>query len=227
MFDLTSSKLLILAVVALLVVGPKDFPILLRTVGRYLGILRKHATEFRAQFDTAIREAELDQMRDEVEKMSRDIEKSVREADAKVAADLASGTQGLDEAIKLPPKRPDRVQIVEPASAATAATGSAGATSALDAASSAAPVGNEGTGTAEAIAADTGASAASASADAHTPATATPHRAETTPLPRPGAMHALSTHQAGTTSAGKAIAEPGQAAQAGAATASTAENRSS
>ena len=46
MFDITSSKLLILAVVALIVVGPKDLPILLRTIGKYLGIIRRHAAEF-------------------------------------------------------------------------------------------------------------------------------------------------------------------------------------
>ena len=56
MFDLTSSKLLILAVVALIVVGPKDFPALLRTIGRYMGMIRRQANEFRAQFDEAMRE---------------------------------------------------------------------------------------------------------------------------------------------------------------------------
>ena len=56
MFDITSSKLLLLAIVALLVIGPKDFPILLRTIGKYLGIIRGHAKEFRAQFDEMARE---------------------------------------------------------------------------------------------------------------------------------------------------------------------------
>ena len=41
MFDLTSSKLLILGIIALLVVGPKDLPILLRTIGKYMGMIRK------------------------------------------------------------------------------------------------------------------------------------------------------------------------------------------
>ena len=47
MFDITSSKLLILAIVALIVVGPKDLPVLLRTVGKYLSIVRRHAADFR------------------------------------------------------------------------------------------------------------------------------------------------------------------------------------
>jgi sec-independent protein translocase protein TatB len=41
------------------VIGPKDFPVLLRTIGKYVGIIRGHAKEFRAQFDEAMREAEL------------------------------------------------------------------------------------------------------------------------------------------------------------------------
>ena len=60
MFDITSSKLLILGIVALLVIGPKDLPALLRTIGKYMGIIKRHAADFRAQFDEAMRESELD-----------------------------------------------------------------------------------------------------------------------------------------------------------------------
>lgn len=73
MFDITSSKLLILAIVALIVVGPKDLPILLRTVGKYLGVIRRQAAEFRSQFDEAMREAELDQLKKEFENVSREV----------------------------------------------------------------------------------------------------------------------------------------------------------
>ena len=59
MFDITSSKLLILGIVALLVIGPKDLPALLRTIGKYVGIIKRQAAEFRAQFDEAMRESEL------------------------------------------------------------------------------------------------------------------------------------------------------------------------
>ena len=41
MFDFTSSKLLILGIVALLVMGPKDLPALLRTIGKYVGIIKR------------------------------------------------------------------------------------------------------------------------------------------------------------------------------------------
>ncbi|CAN1724910.1 Sec-independent protein translocase protein TatB [Hyphomicrobium sp. 1Nfss2.1] len=77
MFDITSSKLLILAIVALIVVGPKDLPILLRTVGKYLGMIRRQAAEFRGQFDEAMREAELDQLKKEFEAAAREVHGTV------------------------------------------------------------------------------------------------------------------------------------------------------
>ena len=77
MFDITSSKLLILAIVALIVVGPKDLPILLRTVGKYLGVIRRHAAEFRGQFDEAMREAELDGLKKEFDAVRREVRATV------------------------------------------------------------------------------------------------------------------------------------------------------
>jgi sec-independent protein translocase protein TatB len=97
MFDITSSKLLILAIVALIVVGPKDLPLLLRTVGKYLGVVRRQAAEFRHQFDEAIREAELDQLKKDFEAAARELHATVdsgaraieRQTDA-AAADAAA-----------------------------------------------------------------------------------------------------------------------------------------
>ena len=78
MFDITSSKLLLLGIVALLVIGPKDLPVLLRTIGKYVGIIRGHAKEFRAQFDEAMREAELSGLKKDVESIAQETEASLR-----------------------------------------------------------------------------------------------------------------------------------------------------
>lgn len=78
MFDITSSKLLLLGIVALLVIGPKDFPALMRTIGKYMGIIRGHAREFRAQFDEAMRESELDQLKKQVETVAQETEASFK-----------------------------------------------------------------------------------------------------------------------------------------------------
>ena len=96
MFDLTSSKLLILGIVALLVVGPKELPVLLRTIGKYVGIVRRHAAEFRAQFDDAMREQELAGLKAEMEKVKADVETTVTAAGRSVEADMAAATREID-----------------------------------------------------------------------------------------------------------------------------------
>jgi sec-independent protein translocase protein TatB len=58
---------LIVGVVALIVVGPKDLPILMRKVGRFIAHMRGMAAEFRASFDEMARQSELDELRKEVE----------------------------------------------------------------------------------------------------------------------------------------------------------------
>ncbi len=60
-------EFLILAAVALIVVGPKDLPILLRRIGKVIGKMRAMANEFRASFDEMARQSELDELRREVE----------------------------------------------------------------------------------------------------------------------------------------------------------------
>lgn len=100
MFDLTSSKLLILAIVALIVVGPKDLPILLRTVGKYLGVIRRQAAEFRHQFDEAIRDSELDQLKKEFDAASREVRST-----------LDAGARSIDEQIAAASVKPETAQI--------------------------------------------------------------------------------------------------------------------
>lgn len=71
MFEIGWSEILIVAVVALVVVGPKDLPVLLRTIGRYAGMAKRQFESFRAQIDTAVREADLDLVRKEMEAIRR------------------------------------------------------------------------------------------------------------------------------------------------------------
>ena len=66
MFDIAWSELLIVAVVAILVVGPKELPGMLRTLGRMLGKLRATANDFRRQFDDAVREAGGEELQREI-----------------------------------------------------------------------------------------------------------------------------------------------------------------
>jgi sec-independent protein translocase protein TatB len=96
MFDITSSKLLILAIVALIVVGPKDLPILLRTVGKYLGMIRRQAAEFRHQFDEAMRESELDQLKKEFENVSREVRATMDEGSRAIDSQIAAASTAVE-----------------------------------------------------------------------------------------------------------------------------------
>lgn len=60
---------LIVGVVALIVVGPKDLPLLMRKVGQFVARMRAMAAEFRASFDDMARQSELDELRRDVEAM--------------------------------------------------------------------------------------------------------------------------------------------------------------
>ncbi len=62
MFDIAPTELLIVAVVALVVIGPKDLPRVMRTVGHWVGRARGMARHFRTGIDTMMREAELEEM---------------------------------------------------------------------------------------------------------------------------------------------------------------------
>ncbi len=63
MFDIGWSELLVIAIVAIVVVGPKDLPRMMRTFGHYAGKLRRAASDFQRQFEDAMRETELEEMR--------------------------------------------------------------------------------------------------------------------------------------------------------------------
>ena len=60
MFDIGAGELLVIGVVALIVIGPKELPAVLRQAGKFTSKMRHMAGEFRTQFDEAMREAELD-----------------------------------------------------------------------------------------------------------------------------------------------------------------------
>lgn len=69
MFDLGWSEILVIVVVAVVVVGPKDLPKMMRTVGQWAGRARAMADQFRRSFDDMARQSELDELRREVQKL--------------------------------------------------------------------------------------------------------------------------------------------------------------
>src|SRR3954469_18197811 len=70
MFDIGWSELVVIAVVALIAIGPKELPAVLRTVGQYMRKIRSMASEFQSQFQEAMREAEMADLKKHVDEMS-------------------------------------------------------------------------------------------------------------------------------------------------------------
>jgi len=76
MFDIAPMELLLIVIVAVIVIGPKDLPLALRTAGRWLGKIRKVSGHFRSGLDAMVREAEMEEMekkwREQNEKIMRE-----------------------------------------------------------------------------------------------------------------------------------------------------------
>lgn len=67
MLDMSWGEVMVIGAVALIVIGPKDLPRALRTVGQMTGKLRRMAAEFQGQFNEAMREAELDEVKRQIQ----------------------------------------------------------------------------------------------------------------------------------------------------------------
>src|SRR3954466_5162287 len=67
MFDIGWSELVVIAIVALIAIGPKELPGVLRMVGQWMGKARKMAAEFQGQFQEAMREAEMADLKKQVD----------------------------------------------------------------------------------------------------------------------------------------------------------------
>jgi sec-independent protein translocase protein TatB len=99
LFDIGWSELLLIGVVALIFIGPKDLPRALRVAGYWVGRARSLSREFQSSVDQMIREAELDEMREQLKKATEfDIEKEIHKT--------VDPTGELAESIK-PPDIPD------------------------------------------------------------------------------------------------------------------------
>lgn len=121
MFDVGYSELLLIAIVTLLVVGPKELPNLLRTVGKWTGKARAMARHFRSGFDTMIREAEIEEMNKQWAAHNQtimastpdltDLPEPERDADLEAVADLPPPAASAEA----PPAKPKRPRAKKPA----------------------------------------------------------------------------------------------------------------
>src|SRR5271165_3037623 len=86
MFDFDIGKMLVVAIVALAVIPPKDLPRVMRTVGQVMGKMRRMAAEFQGQFMDAMREAEFETVRKELAELNQKATASIAELNQTTAA---------------------------------------------------------------------------------------------------------------------------------------------
>ncbi|MCR9179871.1 MAG: Sec-independent protein translocase protein TatB [Erythrobacteraceae bacterium] len=90
MFDIGAAELLVIIIVAVIVIGPKDLPLAMRTAGRWIGKARRVSAHFRSGIDTMVREAELEDMEKKWKAQNEEIMRrsaALTEAEAKAATD--------------------------------------------------------------------------------------------------------------------------------------------
>ncbi len=110
MLDLSWSHILIVLIVALVVVGPKDLPRLMRIAGQWMGKARRMADEFRKSFDDMARQSELDELRQEIENLrserpladvERDLQQSILPDDMKSRPAVALETETAQREVRI------------------------------------------------------------------------------------------------------------------------------
>lgn len=99
MFDIGASEFLMIVIVAIVVIGPKDMPVALRTAGRWIAKMRRVSGHFRSGIETMIREAELEDM----EKKWREQNEAVMKAHPAALEDGSAPVAGSAESAVLQP----------------------------------------------------------------------------------------------------------------------------
>jgi sec-independent protein translocase protein TatB len=142
MFDISWTEFMLIGVVALIVIGPKELPGVLRTLGQYTRKVRSMAADFQNQFQEAMREAEMADLKKQVDDMAQDIKdfdplKGVRE-------DVEAAGKDIERSFKSPlddkPAPPAAGEPVAADAAANPPVAAAAEVAAAPAAEAAAPV---------------------------------------------------------------------------------------
>jgi sec-independent protein translocase protein TatB len=148
MFDIGWSELLLIGIVALIAIGPKELPTVLRTLGQWMAKLRRMATEFQNQFQEALREAEVADLKkhvdditstakgyanfDPVSEVRREFESTQHQIENAMAQSPTASPSGAGEhtapsaepSVPAAPAPPPQVALPEPSGVQTSAPAS-------------------------------------------------------------------------------------------------------
>ena len=118
MFDISWTEFLLIGVVALIVIGPKELPAVMRSLGQWTRKIRSLAADFQNQFHEAMREAEMADLKKQVDDMASDVKQY--DPLKEVRADVESIGKDLDNSVKAPDKPAEQGAADAPDNAATA-----------------------------------------------------------------------------------------------------------
>nr|WP_321441343.1 Sec-independent protein translocase protein TatB [uncultured Hyphomonas sp.] len=107
------TELMVLAVAALIIVGPKDLPMMMRRLGQFVGKGRAMAREFQAAFDDIARQSELDDLRKEIEDLK--ISNSLKQA----TSDLSDYEKDVNSAVMAQTRSGDAAKLADKTSPET------------------------------------------------------------------------------------------------------------
>ena len=115
MFDIGAAELLVILIVAVVVIGPKDLPLAMRVAGRWIGKIRRVSAHFRSGIDTMVREAELADMEKKWKAQNEEImRRSAALTEAEAGAPVMAGPPPIDPSpvdAAPAPARPAAVKI--------------------------------------------------------------------------------------------------------------------
>lgn len=127
MFDIGWSELLVVAVVAIIFIGPRDLIPMLRTFGKYAGKLKRMAADFQSQFNEALREVELDSITKEVEEVRKisplgDIKKEIEDEMRPIGATMEDIARPIKPQAESTPEKSEAASKPEAAKTESAKT---------------------------------------------------------------------------------------------------------
>ena len=135
MFEIGWGELLIIGIVALIAIGPKELPGVLRTLGQWMSKLRRMASEFQSQFHEAMREAELADLKKQVDDMTSQAQSYANfDPVSEVRRELESTQQQIESAMVEKPAAETTSPPVAAQATAAPVGGEAGVTADSDAA---------------------------------------------------------------------------------------------
>lgn len=123
MLDMGWMEILVIGVIALIVVGPKDLPRMLRTLGQYTGKLRGMAREFQRSMDDAAREADMAELKD-IKGALDDVRSIQNDTSRGISKALSDAEKAIDKEVDLqePGEKPEKLEPTQPLPTPTSPT---------------------------------------------------------------------------------------------------------